>query len=173
MSDQFDDHELPEDDQWVSKTQLKQASKALHDLGKQLVDLPAATLADFPLDDELRTAVALAQKINRKKDGFRRQLQFIGKLLRHRETEAIATHLAQLEAKHRLANQHFHQLEHIRDSLLTTGDEALNALLAEHPHLDRQRLRQLIRQAQKQAKENKPPKSAREIFQYLKAEIDS
>ncbi|MET1219240.1 MAG: ribosome biogenesis factor YjgA [Glaciecola sp.] len=160
---------LDDEPEYVSKTQLKQQADALQQLGKQLVELPNATLKTFPLDEELAESIALAQRINRKKDGFRRQLQFIGKLLRQRDTEALEQALASLQTKHKQANAAFHALEQTRDNLIAQGDNAIQALMETHPALDRQRLRQLIRQAKKEAEQNKPPKAYRELFQYLKA----
>lgn len=164
------DHEDPE---FKSKTQLKSESHALQKLGENLVNLGASALAKIPMDDELEEAVLLARKINKKKDGFRRQLQFIGKLLRARDVTPIEQAFAAIQASHIRGNQAFHKLEQARDALLSKGDDAINDLLKEHPSLDRQKLRQLTRSAKKQQEQNKPPKAAREIFQYLKQEIES
>jgi ribosome-associated protein len=151
-----------------SKTQLKNESLALQKIGLTLVELGAAALAKVPLDEELSDAVLLARRINKKKDGYRRQLQFIGKLLRARDTADIERALAEIESSHLKANQAFHKLEDTRDQLIKVGDDAINALLNQHSDLDRQKLRQLVRQANKQQQENKPAKASRELFQYLK-----
>lgn len=151
-----------------SKTQLKNESLALQKIGLTLVELGAAALAKVPLDEELSDAVLLARRINKKKDGYRRQLQFIGKLLRARDTTDIERALAEIESSHLKANQAFHKLEETRDKLIKVGDDAINELLNQHSDLDRQKLRQLVRQANKQQIENKPPKASRELFQYLK-----
>ncbi|WP_010179235.1 ribosome biogenesis factor YjgA [Glaciecola sp. HTCC2999] len=162
-----------EDDGWVSKTQLKQQADALHDVGKTLVGLSAAALKTIPMNEDLADAVALAQRINKKKDGYRRQLQLIGKLLRQTDAEPIEHALSLLNAKQRQSNQAFHAIEVARDELIQQGDDAIQALLHQYPELDRQRLRQLVRQAKKQAEQNKPPKASREIFQYLKTVMPS
>lgn len=150
-----------------SKTQLKQESSDLQKLGEQLVELGQAALSKIPLDDELAEAVALARRINRKKDGFRRQLQLIGKMMRHRDVQPIEFALHQLQMAHHQQTQKFHHIEQARDQVLL-GDNGIMQLLNQHPDLDRQKLRQLSRQAKKQHDTNKPPKAAREIFQYLK-----
>lgn len=154
--------------EFKSKTQLKQESLAIQKLGESLVELGAAALAKIPLDNELSEAILLARKINRKKDGFRRQLQLIGKMMRHRDCVPIQTALDQLQLSHQIQTQKFHHIEQARDRILEQGDDAINTLIAEHPNLDRQKLRQLSRQANKQKEQSKPPKAAREIFQYLK-----
>lgn len=169
---EFDDVQDNNEPEFISKTQLKQEAKELVDLGKKLVDLTPAKLKEFDLDDELLEAITLAQKINRKKDGYRRQLSFIGKLLRQRDnTPEIAHQMTMLNVAQRQVVQAFHALEQTRDDIVARGDDAINEVLETHPQLDRQHLRQLARQAKKQAEQNKPPKASREIFQYLKAQI--
>lgn len=154
-----------------SKTQLKNESLALQKLGLKLVDLGAAALKRVPMDAQLTEAVELARRINRKKDGFRRQLQYIGKILRNVDIAPIEHALELIENKHQQATSYFHKLEKLRDKLVEEGDSSIQQLIDEHPQLDRQKLRQLVRQTKKQQKENKPPRAAREIFQYLKEQI--
>ena len=154
-----------------SKTQLKAAAERLKKIGLALVDLTKGEREKVPLDDELLSAIELCTKINRKKDGFRRQLQLIGKKLRARDIEEIEHALERLKSSHSEANRHFHNLERIRDNILNNGSDAINDAVVEFPQLERQKLRQLYRTAQKQNAENKPPTAAREIFQYLRTEI--
>lgn len=161
-----------QDDDFKSKTQLKNESLALQKLGKELVDLGAAALDKIPMDSELEDAVLLARKINRKKEGFRRQIQFIGKLLRNRDIAPIEEAMLAMKTAHQQHTKAFHTLEKYRDQILAEGDDAINRILQEHPHLDRQKLRQLTRQANKEKSLNKPPKSARELFQYLKDAVE-
>lgn len=154
-----------------SKTQLKQEAERLKKIGLELVDLTKGERDKIPLDEELLTAVELCTRINRKKDGFRRQLQLIGKKLRGREIEPIEVALANLKSSNSAANRHFHSLEKMRDDIINNGMDGINKAVTEHPQLERQKLRQLHRNAQKQAVENKPPIAAREIFIYLRTEI--
>lgn len=158
-------------DEWLSKTQLKQAAEQLKKLGLELVDLTKGEREKIPLDDELLECIELCTKINRKKDGFRRQLQLIGKKLRSREIAPIQTALENLKSSHSIANRHFHNLERLRDLIINQGNEGINQAIAEFPQLDRQKLRQLLRNCQKQAQQQKPPIAAREIFVYLRSEI--
>jgi ribosome-associated protein len=160
-----------EDEDFVSKTQLKQAAEKLKKLGLELVDLTKGEREKIPLDDELLEAIELCTRINRKKDGFRRQLQLIGKRLRAREIEPIEIALANLKSSHSVANRHFHSLERLRDDILADGNDGINKVVTEFPQLERQKLRQLLRTAQKETEQNKPPAAAREIFQYLRSEI--
>ncbi|MCW8109825.1 ribosome-associated protein [Alteromonas ponticola] len=172
----WDDEPSPSHDdelEPLSKSELKRQSAALQKLGQEMVNLTPAQLATFPLDDELADAIAVAQKINRKKDGYRRQLQFIGKLLRQRETNEIEQAMAMLNQQHVQQNAEFHALEKARDDIANQGDAAIQEILAEHPELDRQKLRQFYRQINKEKEKSAPPKAYRELFQYLKNTIGS
>lgn len=155
----------------ASKTQLKQASERLKKLGLELVDLTPGERSKIPLDDELLTAIELCTRINRKKDGFRRQIQLIGKRLRAREVDNIEIALANLKSSHSVANRHFHMLERLRDEIIADGNDGINTVITKYPQLERQKLRQMLRNAQKQTEHDKPPAAAREIFQYLRTEI--
>ncbi|MCU7554676.1 DUF615 domain-containing protein [Alteromonas sp. ASW11-19] len=155
----------------ISKTELKRQSAELQKLGQALTDLSAAHLDTIPMDEELQEAVLIARKINKKKDGYRRQLQFIGKLLRQRDVSDIQAAMAQLTNKHQQANAEFHALEKARDAIIQEGDPAIQRLLESHPTLERQKLRQYHRQIQKERSNNAPPKAFRELFQYLKDNV--
>ncbi|RUO78574.1 ribosome biogenesis factor YjgA [Pseudidiomarina taiwanensis] len=168
MNQPFNDTEHYDDDDFVSKSQLKREAAALQALGEKLVNLSAGKLAKIPLDDSLADAILLAQKIRNKREGYRRQLQFIGKIMRQLDTAEIEAAVAELEKQHDTQNAFFHQLEKTRDAILSDGDEAIQAFLADYPLADRQKLRQLYRQAQKQQQQNKPPQAARELFKYLR-----
>lgn len=162
------DIDKDEDDEiiWVSKSEIKRDAEALKDLGAELVDLGKNALDKIPLDADLRAAVELAQRI--KKEGRRRQLQLIGKMLRQRDPEPIQTALDKLNNRHNQQVALFHKLEQIRDRLIDEGDDAISIVLDLYPQADRQQLRSLIRNAKKEKATNKPPKSARQIFQYLR-----
>lgn len=162
------EHQEPE---IKSKTQLKQESQALQKLGESLVSLSSASLAKIPLDDELADAIALARKIDKKKEGHRRQLQLVGKLMRSRDVAPIQSALEHLQMAHLQTTKSFHKIEDARDKVLTGHDATINSLLNEYPELDRQKLRQFARLAKKQREENKPPKASRELFQYLKENL--
>lgn len=168
LNDVPDNQEGDEDDEiiWVSKSEIKRDAEALKDLGAELVDLGKNALEKIPLDDDLRAAVELAQRI--KKEGRRRQLQLIGKMLRARDPEPIQTALDKLNNRHNQQVALFHKLEQLRDRLIEEGDDVVPDILALYPHADRQQLRSLVRNAQKEKATNKPPKSARQIFQYLR-----
>ena len=155
---------------WVSKSEIKRDAEDLKQLGeKKLVNLTKANLTKVPLDDSLKDAIELAQRLQ--KEARRRQLQYIGKLLRSIDAEPIREALEKIENKHNQQQAMLHKLEVLRDELVAKGDTALTDLLNEHPSADRQQLRNLIRAAQKEKEQNKPSKAYREIYQILKTLI--
>lgn len=168
---------LPEDEsdleEYKSKTQVKKELLELVDLANTIVDLGPSAIKKLPLDEEIMDAVNAAKDMHRKKPSYRRQLQFIGKLFRSRETAPVYEALDNLKGQQAQEKAKFHKLEQLRDGLVEGGDENLTTLINDHPHLDRQRLRQWIRQAKKEKELNKPPKAYREIFQYLKQELNN
>lgn len=167
MNDTFDEHADDEEIIYVSKSELKRDSKALQELGSEIVKLPEAQLARIPLPDNILEAIQLARSI-KARGGLKRQLQYIGKLLRNVDAEPIEQAMEKIRTNSAQATARLHRLEQWRDRLIDGGDEALGALLEEAPQADRQHLRQLIRNAQKELAANKPPKSARELFRYLR-----
>lgn len=159
--DNSDEVELP-----PSKTKVKQQMHDLQDIGEQLVELSNDRLKELDLPERLYDAVHEMKRIN-KFGAQRRQMQFIGRLMREVETAPI---VAKLEVWSGKSHQHIawlHQIERWRDRLLE-DEAALTELLAENPGADAQRLRALIRNALKEKELAKPPKSYREIFQVLR-----
>ena len=166
--DDVPENENEDDDEiiWVSKSEIKRDAEALKDLGAEMVDLGKNALDRIPLDEDLRAAIELAQKI--KKEGRRRQLQLIGKMLRARDIEPIQTALYKLKNRQNQQVSMFHKLEALRDRLVEEGDDVIPSILDLYPAADRQQLRSLVRNAQKEKAANKPPKAYRQIFQYLR-----
>lgn len=163
-----DDENDDEDDEiiWVSKSEIKRDAEELKQLGAEIVDLGKNALEKIPLDDDLRAAIELAQRI--KMEGRRRQMQLIGKMLRQRDVDPIRQALDKLKNRHNQQVSLFHKLEQLRDRLVEEGDDAVADVLKLWPDADRQQLRSLIRNAKKEKEGNKPPKSYRLIFQYLR-----
>lgn len=170
MNNEFDDYpEYDEhDENWVSKTQVKRECHDLQDLGEAMSQLEPSALNKIPMDDSLRDAIITLRKI-KKGSALKRQKQYVGKLLRNSDFEPIREAYEKVVNHYREDVKLFHKLENWRDRLLEEGDKALGDLLDEMPQLDRQHLRQLIRQASKEKQQNKPPKSSREIFKYLRS----
>ena len=152
-----------------SKTQRKKAMTALQDLGRQLVELNKDQLARVPLPEDLLDAVRDWQRFN-KHEARRRQLQYIGRLMRHIDAEPIQAALDDINGVSAVEVARQHRIERQRERLME--DEAVLFEIAEaHPGADLQRLRVLRRNAAKEHAANKPPRAYREIFRVLR-EID-
>jgi len=155
-----------------SKTQLKAEADEKQALGEALLTLRADLMARLDLPDKLRDAIADAKKITNF-EGKRRQMQFIGKLMRPLDPEPIREAInEQLNGSADLTLA-LHLAEQWRDKLIA-DDAALGEWLQEHPGTDSQQLRALVRQARKDAKPEKPGeaqrhgKAYREIFQLVR-----
>jgi ribosome-associated protein len=159
---------IDEDDETLppSKTKIKKQMHELRDLGKELTDLGKDQLAQLDIPENLHDAIREFKNLN-KFGAIRRQLQYIGKLMRQVDTAPIIAKLDAWKGKSQHHIAYMHQLERWRDRLLE-NESALTELLAAHPDADAQRLRTLIRNAQKEIENNKPPKNFREIFQILR-----
>jgi ribosome-associated protein len=156
-----------------SKSQRKRDDQSLQEMGERLVALSRERLAKIPLPDTLRQAVGEAQQIHAH-GGRRRQLQYIGRLMRELDDpEPIRAALDLLDSGSALAIARQHGLEQWRTRLLEQGDAALEALIEQYPGADRQHLRQLIRQSQRETSQGKPPHAARAIFRYLSELVDA
>ena len=150
----------------ISKSQRKREMHELQALGAALVELSEAQLREFALDAGLLGAVLEAKRI-KSHEARRRQLQYIGRLMRDVDAEPIRARLAALEGNSAESAAKHRRLEAWRERLIA-DDEALTAFIAEHPSADPQELRTLIRNARKEAQEGKPPRSYRELFRLIK-----
>ena len=150
----------------VSRTKKKQQVEELQKLGAALIALPAVTLDALGLPAELLAAVREAQRIT-SHEGKRRQMQYIGRLMREVDAEPIRERLAAIEGSSARATAGHRRLEAWRERLLA-GDEALTEFVAAFPGADLQALRSLLRNARKEMKEGKPPRAYREVFRLLK-----
>ncbi|BBB66311.1 hypothetical protein UNDYM_2058 [Undibacterium sp. YM2] len=152
-----------------SKSQLKREMTALQKLGQELVKQARERVKRVPMPEDVRDAILECQQI-KDHEGRRRQMQYVGKKMRTLDEEEIAIIQKTIDSwkgSSKAETAAMHALERRRDKLLA-DDNALTELMAEHPQLDVQQLRTMIRNARKEQAENKPPKAYREIFQILK-----
>ena len=150
-----------------SKSQRKREAHALQQLGAQLLEVPEEDWHRLDLPATLVQALKEARKI-RSHGARKRQLQYIGKLMRDVEPGPVQQYFEQRRLQHRRAAERHQLLERLRDTLVEEGDAALGAVLDEFPDADRQQLRQLIRQARREREAERPPKAARALFRYLR-----
>lgn len=168
-----------EDEDYISKTSFKKESHAAQELGKRLLSLSKSQLDKLELDESLLDALIAAKKIKPNTEAHRRQVQFIGKLMRNIDSEAITAALDKVTNRNNSEAARVHVLEKVRDRLLSEGDAEIQALIEAHPALERQKLRQLVRALAKEvaaeaAKEEPDPgkalesKAAKELHKYLR-----
>jgi ribosome-associated protein len=164
------EEDFTEDDRRPSKTKKKEAMHELRDLGAELVELSVSQLKRINLPESLLSAVREAQKITAH-GARRRQMQYIGKLMRGVDDEPIRAGLALLRGESSAEIARMHRLERFRVRLME-DESVLTEIANQWPGVDIQHLRQLRRNALKEQEGNKPPKSFRAIFQILK-ELDA
>lgn len=156
-------------DERPSKSQLKREMHALQVLGVDLVELPKDALKRMPMPENLADAVREARRIT-DHEGKRRQVQYIGRVMRtltEDEVAALRTALDTHRGVNKAETARLHWIEQTRERLIA-DDDAFTAFLREHPGVDAQEGRTLIRNARKEAQQGKPPRYFRELFQWIK-----
>ncbi len=156
-------------DERPSKSQKKRDMHALQDMGAALVALPPMRLARIEMPEALRSAVAEAQRL-KTHEARRRQLQYIGRLMRDADPAPIRAALDALAGANAEENARQHRIERLRERLLE-DESVLTEIGAAHPGADLTRLRQLRRNALKEQAEQRPPRAFRELFRMLR-ELD-
>lgn len=170
MIHQHDTTERPEDEadaahERPSKSQRKREMQSRQKLGEALLALAPAQLKKLTLPEELREAVVFAQGL--KNEARRRQLQFIGRLMRDIDPESIQAGLDALQGNSRAETARLQRLERLREDFLT-DEQAAGRILDAWPHADMQHLRSLRRNALNERKRGKPPRAYRELFRVLR-----
>lgn len=164
----------PDADEPKSKSQKKRDMTALQDLGTELEALAKDRLARVPMPETLDDAIREARRIT-SHEGKRRQMQYVGKIMRgldDDEVEAIRAALEGFKGTSKAETARMHLIERWRE-LLLADDAALTRFLSEHPSADVQALRNIIRNARKEKELAKPPRYFRELFQAIKTALDA
>ena len=154
-----------EEDDFISKTRRKKHMTQLQDVGAELVRLSPEQLARIEMPEELREAVLECKRF-KKHEAVRRQMQYIGRLMRDIDAGTIAEQLAALHAPSHKQTALFHLAEKWRDALLTEDDAAAR-FVKDFPEADPHRLRALSEKANAERRAEKPPKHYRELFHLL------
>jgi ribosome-associated protein len=150
-----------------NKTQIKKDMAVLFALSEEMSELSTAQLSFLELPENIHKAVVEVSGMPHK-GARKRLLKFITGQLHKIDVEPIQEKLARIKNKSAHAVREHHIVERWRDKLIAEGNDALAELLNEQPRADRQQLRQLLRNAQKEAEAAKPPKSSRLLYRYLK-----
>lgn len=162
----------PETGEFFSPSRTQQRGEALEirSLAEKLVALPAAQLARLPIPEDLMPHIVETQRIT-SHIAHKRQLQFLAKQMRREEDEVLEAIRDAMDEGGEAARREtalLHQAEQWRDRLLADGDQALADLLDAFPTADRQKLRQLVRNATDEKAKNKPPRAFRELFREVR-----
>ena len=171
MQDQdqnFDEHLYDENGELIkSKSQVKREMTALQDLGKKLIDLKDSQLKKMPISDELFVAIKESKNITQR-EAVRRHLQFIGKLMRDQDSEAIQYALDEFDSSSQRFAQTVHELEVWRTRLIEDTRNTVTEYVEEYPKTNVQLLRQLVRNSVKDQKNNKNTGASKKLFQFLR-----
>jgi ribosome-associated protein len=165
-----EDDNLGEAPRGPSKSQRKREASALQDIGVRLVALSPTRLQALPLPDELLEAVRAAQGMHQH-GAHRRQLQYIGKLMRRIDAEPIRAVLDALATGQRAAARHQHDVERWCTALLAGDAEALNDFFSRYPGVDRRELQQRVREAAREAAQQRPPRARRVLLRWLRTVV--
>lgn len=159
-------------DEEPSKSQIKREFLEITEFGRQLIEtLKPEQIKRLPLEESLIDEILKAQTMQR--IARKRQIQYVGKLMRKTDIEAAREALAVIMNVSKQAVAQNHRLEQWRDRLVDKdrSAEALTELVAQYPSIDIQGLRQLIRNHHKEIEQKKAPKSYRQIFQIIKQAV--
>jgi len=153
----------------LNKSQQKREIEALLNLGKQLAALDAIALGKMDIPHELFQALQDVQSM--KFGAEKRQYKLICKMLRQINTESLQQTIDELSRRKDDLDKNFHRSEYWRDHLMANGQTAMTEFMNTYPQADVGQIRQLVRNANKELLQNKPPKSSRSLFRLLRAVI--
>jgi len=152
-----------------SRSEKKRRMLTLQKTGEMLIYLSEDQLEHIHLPEDLHKAVVEARRLQKNRAAFKRQRQFIGRLMRQVDTEAIEEALVGLEAQHSRESARLHQIERWRDRLLSAqAASALTELIGQYPRTDRQRLHQLLQKAGREKQSGSGKRAQRELFAFLR-----
>jgi ribosome-associated protein len=157
---------MTDDAERPSKTRRKKDMHALQALGETLVELSSAQLAEVEMPEDLRDAVLEARRITGH-EGRRRQMQYIGRLMRDIDPAPIRARIDAWRGQSREATAQMHAIERWRERLIE-NDAALTEFANEHPGADLQALRTLIRETRRERAAERPPRHFRDLFRLLR-----
>tara|TARA_B100001063_G_scaffold245175_1_gene280046 strand:- start:532 stop:1035 length:504 start_codon:yes stop_codon:yes gene_type:complete len=150
-----------------SKSQLKRESHALQELGKELVEMSERKLQKFDLPESLKIAIDEARKL-KNREAKRRHLQYIGKLMRVNDASGIQKTFSELNQNSFIDRKLLKQLEQWQAKIIDQGTSAIDAFLEAYPNADRQKLRNLRRQINRETELKRPSTAKRKLFDYIK-----
>ena len=168
MSDELNQNDNPSEstEELPSKTARKREAQRLLELGRRLSKLNTEQFASLNLPPQLAHAIEEYRRF-RSHGAKKRQLQFVGKLMRHEDTTAIEAHIADLDGESAEAQYQFNQLEQWREALLANPD-SLTDFISTYPLVDRQQLRQLVKKVHSARNDPDQKAASRKLFRFLR-----
>lgn len=148
-----------------NKTRIKQELQELQDVIKRIISLSARHFEEVPMSDDMREHFELARRIE--KGALQRHIRYMTGRISEEDVDAMIDVMNRQGLPQKAAVERLHRVEGWRDKLIAGDNALLTELVATLPGCDVQYLRQLVRNANKETKANKPPKSARLLFKYL------
>jgi ribosome-associated protein len=164
----IDDLSSEIDQELKSKTEIKREMHQLQDFGQRLIEMSKHQRSRLPLTEDLKYAMIVADKIRNKNEALRRHIRHIAKILLETDLAPIHQAIDVMANKHQQETAKFTRLDNLRDELIEQGNEAIEALLTEFEQMERQKLKQLVRNAAKEKKTETLGKHYRNLFDYLK-----
>ena len=172
MSDQNDlINTAPDADEPASKTARKREADRLQQMGRRIGELNMEQIEGLALPGELHKAIIDYRRFP-SHGAKKRQLQFVGKLMRKLDIAAIEAHLADLDGESAKARYRFNQLEQWRDELIDDSD-AVTRFISEYPAVDRQHLRQMIKKINAAKDPSQHKSHAKALFRFLRETVEA
>lgn len=148
-----------------NKTLIKQELQQVQEVVKRIIALPAKHFEEVPMSEDIREQFELARRIE--KGALQRHIRYMTGRMGEEDIDAMVDTMNRQNIPQKQALERLHRVEGWRDKLIAGDNDLLTEIIATHPDCDVQYLRQLSRNAAKEAKANKTPKSARLLFKYL------
>ena len=154
-------------DEAPSRSQLKRESAAVQELGEELCKLPGQVLIDLGVDEELREAIIVWQK-TATHEGKRRQMQYVGRLMRNVDTRRLFTAWRKFKADGAASAKALHEIEELRQRLIDNAPGVWSEVFSKFPDIDKHELEHLVKEAKEEQKAGKPPRAFRAVFRLLR-----
>lgn len=164
--------EFDDEIEYISKSQMKKEVNDITRLGIELTELADSQIKNIEMSDTLFNAIMEYKRIS-KHSALKRQRLYIGKLIRKEDWESIQEHLRKLKEPLEQHNARFKAMENWRDRMIAEGDKAVNDFIGEYHEGDRQKLRQMAKNAMKEKDAEKTPAHARKLFKYIREVVDN
>jgi len=163
---------MGQDTEDKSRTKAKHEVEELQRIGERLLELSPEQIRKMAIPDNLKKEVLFGKTITRH-GARRRQLQFIGAIMRTIDSESVVKAIDMLSMARAVAGSKFKKMEQLRDDFLEKDSFHVDRFIEENPMADRQKLGQLVRNAKKEIAAKKPPKSSRTLFKYIREILES